>query len=167
MKDGEDMADETTGGPAAPREFLDATFRDERGRTWDIRLTIPIVHAIIRRHNIPIGGFVPGALREDLLAEVAFDGTRHFARAKADRETLEEFLECVEGPSYHAMLAAATHAVLNFTLKTSVPKARRAEAAEAIAKAEADADAAMQAIRGRGAPSVASAPEPESPQTPA
>lgn len=148
---------------AAPSEFLDTTFHDERGRLWEIRLTLPLVHAFIRKHNIPMGGFTAGVLREDLLAELAYDGTRHFSRAKASEETLEEFLQAFDGPAYQGLLTASTHAVLNFTLRTTVKKSERAAAVVAIRNAEEKVSAALGLGRKCAAPAEPQASTPPSP----
>jgi len=115
-------------------QWLDTTFSDERGRPWEIKLTVPIVHQFTAKHQMPLGGFHPGAMRQDQYAEVAYMGTRHASRAKVDEESLEQFLEALDGPSYNRMIEAAYRAVTNFILKTSTPKEKLAEALAVVTK---------------------------------
>lgn len=113
-------------------KWLDASFTDERGRPWEIKLTVPVVHQFTAKHQLPLGAFHPGALRQDQYAEVAYLGTRYASRAKADEETLEQFLEALDGPSYMKMTEAAYRAVINFILKTSTPKDKLVEALDTV-----------------------------------
>ncbi len=125
------------------RELFHTQFRDERAREWDVRLTVPLVHRFCRRYGLGLDRMQPHVLDAGPLAELAYEGTRYQAKAQAAPESLDQWLEAFDGPSYLAMQEAAVEAVLFFTLRTSVP---REEIPGRIAAIRKDAAAAVAAL---------------------
>lgn len=129
---------------------LSTFFRDERGREWTIKLSVPVVYRFCREHRIRIGEFLPDALDVGQLLDLAFAGTRYQARAK--NQTKEDFFSALEGMAFTAAQEAAANAVVNFILLTSLPREDRAAAArQAAADVETVKAAALEAATsGRG-----------------
>jgi hypothetical protein len=101
----------------AETEF-DTSFKDERGREWNVKLSIPMLHQFCREHGLTLAMlFKIGEMSADLLLDLAFSGTRYQSRAVATKQTKDEFLTDLEGPSFLAATGAAANAVLNFCLK--------------------------------------------------
>jgi hypothetical protein len=156
-------------------EELDCTFADETGRKWFPRLTLPIVDRYCREQGLKFEDFSILTLNAAQLVDLAFYGTRYATAAKADPETREQFLERLDGPSYQEAIFSAQKAVVNFTLRSQLPKQQRQRASRLLAQQIATAQAAsaqmlpilLDAIEaGPGTPSSAAAPMPAaSPET--
>jgi len=131
---------------------LPASFTDERGREWNIRLPVPVVYAFCREHKIKLDELIAADEHDvSILLDLAFYGTRYQARAKGQSKS--EFLDALEGPSFLAAIGAAGNALLNFSLKW-IPKADRAEKLAEMKR--------LMAAAGVGATSSGSAASPES-----
>jgi hypothetical protein len=152
------------------RELFETKFLDERRREWDIRLSVPVVHEFCRDHRLGLASLQPATLDAAQLADLAWRGTRYQARAKDAPETLAEWLEAMDGPSYLAMQEAATEAVCFFSLRTTHPPdeipqrvaAIREMQRRAVAAATEAMEMAEAMTSGPGAPPGAHADSPAS-----
>jgi hypothetical protein len=116
------MAEDTSEFPAS--------FTDERGREWQVRLTVPVIHTFCREHKLTLHDLTrPGSLDVSLLLDLAYAGTRYHSRAKAEKQTSEQFLESLDGPSFLAAQGAAANALVNFSLRWIPIEQRAAEKA--------------------------------------
>ncbi len=105
-------------------------FRDERGRDWTVRLSVPLIHAFCRSHKLSLSDiFQLGTMSADILLDLAYEGTRYQSRAVKEKQSKEEFLCDLDGPSFLGATGAAANAVLNFTLRLTPETERAAEKA--------------------------------------
>jgi hypothetical protein len=103
---------------------LPTTFTDNRGREWEIKLTIPVVHNFCKANHVALGGFHPHNLDMSQLLDIAFDGTRYQARAKD--QTKDEFFDTLDGEAFTEAIGMACNAVVNFMYRTASKEARPA-----------------------------------------
>jgi hypothetical protein len=149
-------------------DLFNTTFRDEDAREWTIRLSVPLVHRFCAQERLTLAQFQPHLLDAAQLATLAYEGTRYQSRATANPETLEQWLEHLEGTSYLAMQEAAVEAVLFFTLRMSHQPEALPAALAGIREVQQHALEAMGLHPGGGATPGASAASPAStPPSPA
>ncbi len=107
---------------------LGVTFKDERGRDWTIKLTVPVLYSFCKAEKISLDQLAPvkmsdGQWRLNLsvsqLLLLAYEGTRYQSRVIAKAESLEEFLEALDGPAFMNAQMAAVGALVSFFLKTA------------------------------------------------
>lgn len=93
-------------------------FKDERGREWQVRLTLQNMMSFARERGLPLNKiFNVNELDASAFTDLAYIGTRYQSRAIATKQTKEEFLTDIDGPSFLKATEAAMHALLNFTLR--------------------------------------------------
>jgi hypothetical protein len=120
-------------GPSGSDSEFDTSFKDERGRAWNIRLTIQTIHAFCREHGLTLAMlFKIGEMSANILLDLAYAGTRYQSRAIAIRQSKEDFLNDLDGPSFLAATGAAANAVLNFCLRLTPADQRATEKARIV-----------------------------------
>jgi hypothetical protein len=143
---------------------LPATFADESGRIWRVRLSIPLVLEFCGEHNVPMRQFEPSRLNMKQMFELAYRGTRWETKAKASPVTLTEWTEEIGESAFYPAIHATANEVINFTLRSSLPKSKIAEGVRTVLTvAEREIRKELEAA-GVEMTSSKSAPSPESSQ---
>jgi hypothetical protein len=99
-----------------------ANFKDNRGREWNIRLTIPVVHRFCAQTGLRFDQFNPMLMDCSQMLDLVYEGTRHHKRVEVEDESKEDFLNSLYGVAFSDAHKAATNAIINFTLRTSPPR---------------------------------------------
>jgi len=117
---------------------LDSSFNDAGGNRWKVKLPLVLVDEFCDEHNITLGNFAPDKLKHSHLLTLAYRGSRWMTLAKEHPMTRAEFLNrlCDDDgnptPAYTGAIVAAMNAVVNFTLRATVPPEKMRDAVNIV-----------------------------------
>lgn len=148
-------------------EELDTTFKDNTGRNLTVRINVMLANEFMADEGIKYGGFTLNHLTQAQLLTLAYKGTRWNTVEKAKPSTFEEFVKrlCDDlgnpTEAYSNALFAASQAVVNFTLRSTLPPSKLAEGMRLTREAQ---EGFLKTALGQSATSTPSAPEPDTTQ---